>query len=79
MCRGCGKVRYKAPTIVPEPVEESYRTDGEVLIVYSGSVVMRVVGCKSGHRYLFAPGAARRIDENDAGCLVDTEVFEYSD
>jgi len=77
VCRGCGKVKYTAPTIKPEPVEESYRTEEEVLVVYSGSAVLRVVGCKSGHRYLFAPGFTRRIDRYDAGCLVDTDVFEY--
>ena len=77
MCRGCGKIRYVAPTVKPEPVEESYRTDGEVLVVYSGSAILRVVGCKSGHFYLFAPGAVRRIDKYDAGCLVGTKVFSY--
>ena len=79
MCRGCGKVKYVAPATRPEsePVVKSYRTEEEVLVVYSGSVVLRVVGCKSRHVYLFAPGVTRSIDKDDAGCLVDTEVFKY--
>jgi len=68
-----------APATKPEsePVVESYRTDEEVLVVYSGSAVLRVTGCKSGHSYLFAPGVTRSIDKNDAGCIVDMEAFKY--
>ena len=78
MCRGCGKVKYVPPDIVPvEEVVESYRTDEEVLIVYNGEGVLRVTGCKTGNLYLFAPGATRRIDKYDAGCLVGTKVFSY--
>ena len=77
VCRGCGKVRYVQPEFGPEAPEESYRTEETVLIVYSGDVVMRVTGCKSGHLYMFAPGVSRHIDIYDAGCIVDMSVFEY--
>lgn len=79
MCRGCGRIKYVAPTVRSRPIEESYRTEEEVLIVYSGDIVRRVTGCKSGHRYLFAPNAVRRVDKCDAGCLVDMKEFEYGE
>lgn len=76
VCRSCGKVKYvsAAPTYGPG-APESYRTEEEVLIVYTGGVELRVVGCRSGNRYIFFPGATRRIDTNDAGCLLQLKGF----
>ena len=78
MCRGCGKVKYVQPEFGEDMSVESYRTTETVLIVYSGSGVLRVTGCKSGHLYLFGPDSVRSVDKYDAGCLVDViEGFAY--
>jgi hypothetical protein len=80
MCRGCGKVKV-IRAAVTEKAEmnppESYRTDIEVLIEYVGSKEIRVVGCRSGNRYLFGPHVVRTIDANDAACLVELPGFRY--
>jgi len=80
MCRGCGKVKYirTVPATRGSGIPESYRTVDEVLIYYNGHVELRVVGCRSGNRYIFLPGATRRIDTNDAGCLLQLREFEYA-
>ena len=79
VCRSCGKVKYVdvsgVATSGPGP-PTSYRTISEVLIVYSGSMEMRFIGCASGNRYIFLPGNTRRIDENDANCLLQLKEFQ---
>ena len=78
MCRSCGKsvIVARQPTYGAGP-PESYRTEIEVLISYSGSKELAVQGCRSGNRYLFAPGVVRSIDINDAVCLVELPGFSY--
>lgn len=80
MCRSCGKMKVKQMVEYGSGmVPDSYRTEREVLVVYSGSVALNVIGCRSGNRYLFAPGATRSMDVNDAKCLVESEGFAYGE
>lgn len=80
MCRGCGKVsivRSALNNMTKTTPPESYRTEVEVLIIYSGSQEIGVTGCRSGNRYLFKPGVTRSIDVNDALCLMEMNGFSY--
>jgi hypothetical protein len=81
MCRGCGRVRIAKSalnnTMTIKSTPESYRTEVEVLIIYSGSQDIRVVGCRSGNRYIFKPGVTRTVDANDALCLIEMNGFSY--
>lgn len=79
VCRGCGKAKYvskttESPIAIPD---SSYHTEVEVLVVYEGSTTLRVTGCASGNRYMFAPGSTRTIDANDAPCLMLLSGFRY--
>lgn len=77
VCR-CGKVKYVKTIVITGGAPASgYHTETEVLIHYTGGVVVNVDGCVSGNRYKFAPNSIRTIDSNDAPCIVEMNGFSY--
>lgn len=80
----CGKRITKSNKIIitGETVtkENSYieGSDGYIKVKYTGNLRIKVVGCKTGNRYLFENGVERSIDSNDANCILDLmkSVFE---
>jgi hypothetical protein len=45
--------------------------DGYVQVRYLGTLTLKVVGCKTKHRYIFEKDVIRKIDVRDADCLFD--------
>ena len=45
--------------------------NGYTLVRYLGILTLKIVGCKTKHKYLFEQGVKRLIDSGDADCLFD--------
>lgn len=70
-CCGTRVIKNKK-RILPQNTVVSSSTDyNYVTVTYLGELTLKVVGCYTKSRYLFASGITRSIEENDARCLFD--------
>ena len=66
--KGRTKILPESESVVSDYIEGQ---DGYTGVKYLGTLTIKIVGCKTKHRYIFESGITRLIDSGDADCLFD--------